>query len=245
MFFVVLTGLCRYSKVDIVKMFCLQYWYMLLLHFSGYDINCQYRINFKERWEALGKLVRLLGISSVTSTEVPRTIAAVGKFHLAAHIPACRFKFSYHYLPGAAMTDGEGSERIWAIMNKLSSSTQEMLSGHRHDRINHHHADMNVRRLHSSGELGYINALRADLLMSCVATTTAKGYRTALKHWAERHEFVKNLERVMKKEQVAACREKERKFVEDVVDMAKHATLENIYEPNKGKGESYRAQSIP
>lgn len=133
-------------------MSCLQLWRNLRLHISGYDINCQYRIKFEARWKWLEALVNSLGLSSIKEPQVPRTIAAVGKFHLPAHIPACRYKFSYHYLPGSGMTDGEASERVWSVMNKISASTQEMKAGHRHDRINHHHEDMNVRRLHSSGE---------------------------------------------------------------------------------------------
>lgn len=61
------------------------------------------------------------------------------------------FKFSFNWLPGVAMTDGEAPERIWAILNGLASRTQEMSSGHRHDIINDFYGDWNVRRVHGIG----------------------------------------------------------------------------------------------
>ncbi|ETW85108.1 hypothetical protein HETIRDRAFT_309053, partial [Heterobasidion irregulare TC 32-1] len=71
-------------------------------------------------------------------------VAAVGKFYLLEHKVSCRYKFSYHWLPGVGMTDGEAPERIWAILNDIGGSICEMTSGHCHNIINDHHSDMNV-----------------------------------------------------------------------------------------------------
>lgn len=128
----------------------LRRWKDLKVHVSGYDINCQYRIKFRERMRTLATQSQELG--SISGLAFPKTIAAVGKFHLPAHKPSCRYKFSFHWLPGVGMTDGEAPERIWAVLNDIGGSAREMTSGHRHDVINDHHSDMNWRRTQGIGE---------------------------------------------------------------------------------------------
>lgn len=81
-----------------------------------------------------------------------RTIFAVPKFHLAGHCEKCRAKFSFNYLPGVGMTDGEAPERIWSSTNALGQRTREMSGGHRHDVINEYYGDMNWRRTQKLGE---------------------------------------------------------------------------------------------
>ena len=34
-------------------------------------------------------------------------MVSIGKFHVAAHQESCRSRYSYYYLPGSGMTDGE------------------------------------------------------------------------------------------------------------------------------------------
>lgn len=130
----------------------LQPWMGLRTHISGYDINCQYRINFRKRMEWMKDATA--GFRSVVNKIIPWTIAAVGKFHLPAHMAECRYKWSFHWLPGSAMTDGEAPERIWAQLNAIGKSTREMMPGHRHDAINDHHSDMNARKVHGIGKQG-------------------------------------------------------------------------------------------
>ena len=121
-------------------------WLGLKRHCSGYDINCQYRKKFRER---ILKLQRdFPHLSSIQISQFPWTVAAIGKFHAPAHTLTCRCKFSYNYLPGVGMTDGEAAERIWAVLNNLAARTKEMSSGHRHDVINDFHSDLNIRRVH-------------------------------------------------------------------------------------------------
>lgn len=119
-------------------------------HYSAYDINCQYGINFEKRMKALDQ--NRAAYPSIKTLKFPFTVRGVGKFHLPAHIESCRWRHSFHFLPGAAQGDGEAAERIWAVQNTLAASTREMSSGHRHDTINDHYSDMNVRRVHSMGE---------------------------------------------------------------------------------------------
>lgn len=135
----------------------LQRWMPLRMHVSGYDINCQYRIHFDARVKWMREQLKKVHMDSIQATFFPWTLAAVGKFHLPAHKAACRYRFSFHWLPGVGMTDGEAPERVWATLNALGARTREMTAGHRHDVINDHHSDMNVRRLHGIGEHIAIN----------------------------------------------------------------------------------------
>ena len=126
------------------------YWKSLFWLVVGYDINCQYRKHFHERIDEIQKKyghLRSIGTDPFVFT----LVSAVGKFHLPAHIASCRYKFSYYYLRGVGMTDGEALERIWSIMNSLVAHTKEMMPGHRHDIINDFHSDMNIHKMHNIG----------------------------------------------------------------------------------------------
>lgn len=126
---------------------------ILRVLFGTYDINCQYMINLRKRLEEYG--VVLADIDGLESTVLPQIIAGVGKYHLSMHTKECRHKYSMHFLPGACMFDGEPMERIWAILNALALRTKEMSGGHRHDVLNEHFEDMNLRRLQMLGEAGW------------------------------------------------------------------------------------------
>ncbi|KAI1785592.1 hypothetical protein LXA43DRAFT_899410 [Ganoderma leucocontextum] len=125
----------------------LQPWSCLRRHYRGYDINCQYTINLHDR--LIDIRTKHPDLKTITGTRFPWTMVGIGKFHVAAHQESCRSKYSYYYLPGSAMTDGEAPERIWSTLNNLSLRTKEMSSGHRHDVINDYYGDMNTRRLHN------------------------------------------------------------------------------------------------
>ena len=116
-------------------------------HCNGYDINCQYRIHFRQRIKDWRKMFPTL--KGFQIKYFPYTLAGIGKFHAPAHTASCRTAYSYNFLPGVGMTDGEALERIWSVFNALATRTKEMSSGHRHDVINDFHSDMNVRRVHA------------------------------------------------------------------------------------------------
>ncbi|KAI0340954.1 hypothetical protein BDW22DRAFT_1485896 [Trametopsis cervina] len=138
-----------HDAVDFCHLSGLQKWISLRLHISAYDINCQYRIHFWERIEAIRKMLfveKKFTLRSIKNFVFPATRAAVGKFHEAAHKLACRLWNSFHYLPGSAQTDGEALERVWPHMTALALRTREMSAGHRHDIINYFNDDMNWRK---------------------------------------------------------------------------------------------------
>ncbi|EMD33433.1 hypothetical protein CERSUDRAFT_25686, partial [Gelatoporia subvermispora B] len=124
----------RFANVDFAMISGLQRWMTLPLHISGYDINCQYRKKFAKRMDWFREHQGVL--RSISHVEFPQTLSVIGKFHLPAHKGSCRYKFSYYWMPGAGMMDGEAPERIWAVLNALAARTREMAAGHRHDIVN-------------------------------------------------------------------------------------------------------------
>ncbi|RDX45950.1 hypothetical protein OH76DRAFT_1356862, partial [Lentinus brumalis] len=199
-----------YAYVDWVQLCGLQRWMKLRLHVAGYDINCQYRINFASRMQSIRE--RFSFLSSIPYTHFPPTLIAVGKFHLAAHIPSCRFKFSYNFLPGVGMTDGEASERIWADGNELASNSKEMTSGHRHDYHNDAYNDFNVRKVHS------------------MPRELTRKYVRAEKQHAAAEAHLASVSAGMKPEDVEVMKAEEKAWLAAVVDMKNHKTLTNPYE---------------
>ncbi|KAJ2966642.1 hypothetical protein NUW54_g13746 [Trametes sanguinea] len=108
-----------YVYVDFALVSCLQRYLSLPLVMGSYDIFCQYIKKLRARLrDEFG--VCLNELVSIVSAELPEIIAAVGKYHLAMHTAECRHKFSLHLLPGAAMSDGETLERVWAITNAIA-----------------------------------------------------------------------------------------------------------------------------
>lgn len=143
--------LSRYRYVDFALVSALQDYLVLLLLVGTYDIHCQYIRNLQKRLKDQFGVV-LDELDSIVSAELPEIVAAVGKYHLCMHKGECRTRHSLHFLPGSCMTDGEMLERIWVVTNGVARRTKEMSAGHRHDILNDHYSDLNVRRVHSMGK---------------------------------------------------------------------------------------------
>ncbi|KAJ7814357.1 hypothetical protein B0H14DRAFT_2376051 [Mycena olivaceomarginata] len=79
-----------------------------------YDISCQWVIHWIAQFVA-GK--HLLYREDLELT------AAVGKFHLGAHILECFWEFSLNFIEGAGQVDGEILETLWASLDKVVGST--------------------------------------------------------------------------------------------------------------------------
>ena len=122
-------------------------WSRLKWHYRGYDINCQYTIHLRSRLVDI--LQRFPNLPTIQGAHFPTTLVGIGKLHVSAHQELCRSIYSYYYIPGSGLTDGEAPERIWSMLNHLSVRTKEMSSGHRHDVINDYYADLNTRRVHA------------------------------------------------------------------------------------------------
>ncbi|KAI0684999.1 hypothetical protein C8T65DRAFT_712839 [Cerioporus squamosus] len=201
-----------YAYVHFIQLCGLQRYMKLRMHIAGYDINCQYRINFATRMQTIREQFAFL--PSLRYTHFPPTLIAVGKFHLAAHIPTCRYKFSYNFLPGVGMTDGEVPERIWADTNDLAARTKEMTSGHRHDTHNDAYNDLNAPQ---------------DLATKYTRTETQSALASA---------HLEAVSNTMAKKEVKAMKAEEKEWLEAVVNMSNHKTLKNPYELTADRGLS-------
>lgn len=73
--------------------------------------------------------------------------AAVGKWHLAAHIPECFAKFSLNFVQGAGQVDGEIMETLWSKLDLVAGLTQSMSVAHRQEVLDDYMNDSNWRKI--------------------------------------------------------------------------------------------------
>lgn len=116
-----------------------------------YDIACQWSLHFAERVEASQSLSLPPDLS---------WMAAVGKFHLAAHIVECFHKFSLNFVPGAGQQDGEILETLWSLLNKAAASIRAMSKAHRQEMLDDLMRDSNWKKLTRMGELSHSHLWR-------------------------------------------------------------------------------------
>ncbi|KAJ2913845.1 hypothetical protein MD484_g6552, partial [Candolleomyces efflorescens] len=133
----------RYCNMDYITILSLS---LIVLKFFliSYDIACQWYIHLFERIKSIDKDCILLRTDTTIRFVVP-------KFHLPAHIPACRDRFAFMITPGAGLGDGEAPERGWSETNALGPSTREMGPGSRSDTLDAHFGDYNWRKIVSLG----------------------------------------------------------------------------------------------
>jgi hypothetical protein len=135
--------------MDFLWLWSLQYVYMLWLLVS-YDIACQWSINLFARILLYPQWAQDLNLEGRKITFL------VPKFHLPAHIPTCRTRFSHNFTPGVGATDSESIERQWAGLNEYATSTREMGPGARRDILDDAFGDWNWRKVTSFGEHQYL-----------------------------------------------------------------------------------------
>jgi hypothetical protein len=89
-----------------------------LKHFPGhvqalivYDICCQWSIHFRQRVSE-SKFLELYDSMEITG--------AVGKWHLATHIPECFPKFSLNFVEGSSELNGEILETLWSKLDEIA-----------------------------------------------------------------------------------------------------------------------------
>ncbi|KIP12369.1 hypothetical protein PHLGIDRAFT_113846 [Phlebiopsis gigantea 11061_1 CR5-6] len=198
----------------------LQRWIDLLVHVAAYDISCQYQIKFNWRMEELARTLERLEISHLVKMNrkrlFPKTIAGVGKFHLAGHRADCRYLRSFNFLPFSTMADGEASERVWSVANPNGNRSREMNPGHRHDEITRFYGDQNARRVHN------------------MPITLDRKHRIGEEHHgkvATALQFLEDeIEDKFGEEWLEELKQTETRFKEDVLDPKKHPNLKNPYD---------------
>jgi hypothetical protein len=105
-----------------------------------YDIACQWSLHFTERVNSSPQSLSL-------PPDLVSWIPAIGKFHLAAHIPECFHKHSLNFVAGAGQQDGEILETLWAGLNKASGSIRAMSKAHRQETLDDLMRDSNWKKL--------------------------------------------------------------------------------------------------
>jgi hypothetical protein len=103
-----------------------------------YDICCQWIIHFRERVSE-SEFLELWDSIEITG--------AVGKFHLAAHIPECFPKYTLNFIEGAGELDGEILETLWSPMDLVAGLTQGMSVAHRQEVLDDYMNDSNWRKI--------------------------------------------------------------------------------------------------
>jgi len=76
---------------------------------------------------------------------------AVGKWHLAAHIPECFSKFSLNFVEGAGQVEGEILETLWSGLDEVSGLAQSMSIAHHQEVIDAYMNDSNWRKIVRTG----------------------------------------------------------------------------------------------
>ncbi|KAI1796329.1 hypothetical protein LXA43DRAFT_969822 [Ganoderma leucocontextum] len=213
-----ITGGESFAYPDYCMCSGLRPWLCLKRHYRGYDINCQYTVNLPERLGDINE--KFQDLPTIQADSFPWTMVGIGKFHVAAHQDSCRLKYSYYYLPGSGMTDGEAPEQIWASLNNLSMRTKEMSSGHRHDVINDYYGDMNIRRVHN------------------MHNTLATRMGRAKIEEARTREYLKELEENIPAKTLAKWHLEEGEWKENVEHLERDgADFESPYELKKSEGK--------
>ena len=112
-----------------------------------YDICCQRIIHFRER-VSKSEFLELCDSIEITG--------AVGKFHLAAHIPECFHKFTLNFIEGAGEVDGEVLETLWSKMDQVSGLVQAMSVAHHQEVVDDNMNDSNWWKIIRIGKRLYL-----------------------------------------------------------------------------------------
>ena len=79
-------------------------------------------------------------------------IGAVGKWHLATHIPSCFLKFTLNFVEGATQVDGEIMETLWSGLDEVAGLAQAMSLAHHQETIDEYMNDSNWRKIVHIGQ---------------------------------------------------------------------------------------------
>ncbi|KAJ7093757.1 hypothetical protein C8R44DRAFT_890661 [Mycena epipterygia] len=143
----------RYSNMDYIVMSALAGFTLLLLMLS-YDIACQWKKNMPERNAKMPSEIRLHLDKFTYQYALP-------VWHAASHNEDCQNDNSLSFKTGVGKSDGEGVERVWAVLNPAAYHTKDAGEGQRidvlEDKIDNHNHLKN---------LGQGDALQRKLLVA-------------------------------------------------------------------------------
>jgi len=137
----------------------------------GYDVNCQYSINFMNQVE-----------NSVT-LQVPDEldiIHAIGTFHVHSHKEECYPRYGTMFIPGAAITSMEILEVRWSSYNPAAPSLCYMSLAHRSEMLDLLMGDTNWKTIVSMGRFLLSVSFYNPLTILPLGPKLAKGYLLSL-----------------------------------------------------------------
>ena len=126
-----------------------------------YDICCQWFTNFRKR------ISESEWLDMWDDIEIT---AAVGKWHLAAHVRECFAKFSLNFIEGSAEVDGEIMETLWSGLDLVAGITQGMTIAHRQEVLDDYINDNNWKKL--------LNLCTSFLMMLTISIHTLNSNHT-------------------------------------------------------------------
>nr|GAT44258.1 predicted protein [Mycena chlorophos] len=144
--------------MDYIFASALRYISRLLRVIASYDITCQWSRHLPERLARLPPLVQLKIVMTLFRFVVP-------KMHIKGHVLICQLLFSLSFAAGSGQTDGEGIERMWALINGIVTSTWSCGPGSRADQLDDHWSFLNWKKLVGLPALlrGRLDAARTEL----------------------------------------------------------------------------------
>ena len=99
-----------------------------------YDICCQWIINFQHC------VAKTTTLELADSLEI---MGAIGKWHLAAHIPSYFPMYTLNFIEGASQVDGKILETLWSGLDEITGLAQAMLASHHQETIDKYMNDSN------------------------------------------------------------------------------------------------------
>lgn len=145
----------------------------------AYDINCQHYKNLQKRVTKGKYLSFQPGLN---------LIHAIGMFHVHGHQDVCYGRFALRFIPGAGQSDGETLERLFSVLNGVSTITRTMTLAHRTETLDAHMGDNNFKKMINMGmsKLGTLHSILIDLKVP----TLCKKWKTITEQADEsRHDY--------------------------------------------------------
>ncbi|KAJ7728446.1 hypothetical protein DFH07DRAFT_969878 [Mycena maculata] len=143
----------RYANMDYIALCALAGFCLLWLTLS-YDIACQWKMRLPQRMEKMPEHLRL-------PLKDIKWQCALPVWHAGSHEGDCQNENSLSVKPGVGMSDGEGVEQTWAVLNPASYHTKDMNTGNREDTLNDKIDSHNY-----SKNLGQGHALQQKLIIA-------------------------------------------------------------------------------
>jgi hypothetical protein len=191
-----------------------------------YDIVCQWIINFFKR---------LKQSNHMDCDEDMELLAAVGKFHLNAHIPECFARFTLNFMHGSGELDGEILETLWPGFNKLAGPARTMTKFHRREVYDDFMRDSNFKKLVRTSIISVLPEFQMliahfPFCSSFLEQSLLQKHKAAVKGLQEAKIAFDGVTKSVPEDKVAVWRAAEKKA------MAKRGSAMKIFETRMDKG---------